>query len=345
MSIRHGKGLINGTVTADKLAGTVAAAILDNFTLGSFRKASNLSVGAVDSIQVTAAIVAGAVGGDVRTSVSDGSEVGVYVGAVANGGDEKKVKIMLAGSDNGVDDGAGDDVYGKITHDGTDYTLSFFKGSDNTAYTFPTGPTLIDYCFVEYVPGSQLPANLILLAGNSGLIDTNIAQDLAGHLTDSEGAHDSSAISYDGTGRAYTVSSTNAKAAIDALDVRASAAASEIAANTAAITSNDADIAQNASDIAALQGAASSFQRQRIALLPADVTNRYVDLSGIPETAENVRLVVKSLGAVLYGDHFAIISDGADDKRLTWDSADAGVTDGLESLLDATDVLDVYYEV
>jgi hypothetical protein len=111
-------------------------------------------------------------------TVTDGSQKGVYVGAVGDSASPFKVLIRAHGTDNGVEDGLGDEIYGVLS-EALDVVSLAFKKSDGTAHTFAASIQL-DIFFVEFCDLYQAdPAALLLTGGISGVVDLNASLKLA----------------------------------------------------------------------------------------------------------------------------------------------------------------------
>lgn len=84
-------------------------------------------------------------------------------------------------------------------------------------------------------------------------------------------------------------------------------------------------------------------QCEEFTLSAGDITNKYVDLSAIPLEPSCVQVDVIGIGQQRYSVDWNIITDGSELKRLSWDSAEATISSGMESDLQAGDVLVVTY--
>lgn len=119
---------------------------------------------------------------DTYTSLTNGSQKGVYVGAVANAASPFKVHIRANGTDNGIEDGLGDEIYGILSESAGVVSLAFLK-SNGTAHTFGVSVPL-DIFYVEFCDFYQAdPAALLLLGGISGVVDATASSAL-GQLID-----------------------------------------------------------------------------------------------------------------------------------------------------------------
>jgi hypothetical protein len=114
-----------------------------------------------------------------NTPITTLTALGVYTGAVANGADPLAVSIRHAGTDNPVDDGVGDAVYGILTWGGSVYTLTY-KKADGTAFTFG-GATSIDFYFTEVFNLDTVPVEALITGGTASVIDPGTANALTNY--------------------------------------------------------------------------------------------------------------------------------------------------------------------
>jgi len=149
------------------------------------------------------------------TPITALTALGIYVGAVSGAVDPLKVQIRAAGTDNGVDDGSGDEIYGVLTEDTGAYTLTF-KKADGSGFSFGTS-TPVDFYFVEVYNEYSKPVNAHLLGSIGGVIDAVTADSIQGHIDDTADAHDASAISFVASGLLNT-DADDAQEAIADLD-------------------------------------------------------------------------------------------------------------------------------
>jgi hypothetical protein len=77
---------------------------------------------------------------------------------------------------------------------------------------------------------------------------------------------------------------------------------------------------------------------QTFILTTSDISNKYVDLAIVPS---KVHLTVSDGLDQQYGEDYALISDGAEVKRITWDGNHPDVSIGLVSLLSVGDELQI----
>jgi len=112
-------------------------------------------------------------GGD----IADVTAWGIFVGTVTNAADLGKVLIRVSGSDNGVEDGTGDEIYGVLSESGGAYTLSY-KTASGAAYTIQASDTSakFDFYFVEVTDLYAFGVDRLLTSTVGGTIDnTTIA--------------------------------------------------------------------------------------------------------------------------------------------------------------------------
>lgn len=130
----------------------------------------NKASGAGSSVVVTTEVEASAaLTGTPVTPQTALTALGIYTGTVSSAIDPKKVLVRAAGTDNGVDDGSGDEIYGTLTEASGVYTLNFFK-ADGTAYTF-AATTPVDFYFVAIYNEFSKPVDAHLAANFGGVID------------------------------------------------------------------------------------------------------------------------------------------------------------------------------
>jgi len=80
-----------------------------------------------------------------------------------------------------------------------------------------------------------------------------------------------------------------------------------------------------------------------VTLTGTDITNKYIDLGNIPTNANESEMTVIGGPDQHYGVDYAVITDGTDIKRLTWDPADSNVSGDITGKLEAGDILKVSY--
>lgn len=164
---------------------------------------------------------------------------GIYVGTVSSAIDPKKVVIRQAGTDQGIQDDNGDEIYGVLTEATGVYTLSYYN-ADGTAYTF-AGVDSLDFYFVEIFDLADVPAELALNRGVMGVIDADQATTLAGHLNGGASKHDATEIDYeraDGSKKNIQATSDDIENAVTDLDDAIGA----LAASPTNYTPSDASI-------------------------------------------------------------------------------------------------------
>jgi len=79
-----------------------------------------------------------------------------------------------------------------------------------------------------------------------------------------------------------------------------------------------------------------------ITLDSTSIADMYVDLTNIPESASATALDISGGIMQQYSKDYAVVTDGADVKRVTWNSGDANVSTGISGL-EVGDVLMVHY--
>ena len=144
---------------------------------------------------------------------------GIYTGAVSGVIDPKKVIIRQSGTDNGIDDGNGDEIYGVLSEATGVYTLSY-KKADGTDFTFGAIDS-IDFYFIEVFDLKDVPVELAINRGVMGVIDADQATTLAGHLNGGASKHDATEIDYeraDGSKKNIQASSDDVETALTDLD-------------------------------------------------------------------------------------------------------------------------------
>jgi hypothetical protein len=123
------------------------------------------------SVDITSAVMAVSA---VATPVVDLSALGIYVGPVSGASDPKKVLVRISGSDNGVSDGNGDEVYGVLSEASGVFTLAL-KKANGSAFS-PSSSLDLDVMIVENMDLNSIPVDAILLNGTvGGVIDATNA--------------------------------------------------------------------------------------------------------------------------------------------------------------------------
>jgi hypothetical protein len=184
--------LANEAVTSAILDSTAKQAVLESKLIARFDAVTNKAVTGGSTV-VTTEVQAVASVDTPRTALT---ALGVYTGAVSGVTDPKSVKIRAAGTDNGIDDGNGDDVFGVLTEAAGVFTLTY-KKADGNAFSFATS-TPIDFFFVEIYDLYSEPAEKGLLSVG-GVVDSTSASAITNHINDTTGAHAASAISFSPT--------------------------------------------------------------------------------------------------------------------------------------------------
>ena len=206
--------LANEAVTSAILDSTAKQAVLESKLIARFDAVINKSVTGGSTV-VTTEVQAVASVDTPRTALT---ALGVYVGAVSGVTDPKSVKIRAAGTDNGIDDGSGDDVYGVLTEAAGVFTLTY-KKANSDAYSFATS-TPIDFFFVEIYDLYSEPAEKGLLSVG-GVVDSTSASAITNHINDASGAHNDTAIAYtraDGSKKNINAASDDVGSAVNDLD-------------------------------------------------------------------------------------------------------------------------------
>jgi len=115
------------------------------------------------------------------SGISAAAAKGIFVGTVSGATDVGKVLIRAAGTDNGIDDGTGDEVFGVISESGGVYTLSY-KTASNSAFTMPTS-TAIDFYFAEVMDLFSFGVDRLLMPAIGGVVDATAASAIFGEQT------------------------------------------------------------------------------------------------------------------------------------------------------------------
>lgn len=160
------------------------------------------------------------------TPVTALTALGIYTGAVSGANDPKRVLVRAAGTDNGIDDGSGDDVYGILTEAAGVYTLTF-KKADGSGFTFGVA-TDIDFYFVEVFNEYNKPTDAYLNTVIGGVVDASTADvalaaknSIDTHLNGGASKHDANEIDYerlDANKKNIAAASDDTEAAISDLD-------------------------------------------------------------------------------------------------------------------------------
>lgn len=126
-----------------------------NIALAGF--AANGGSGNISSALSTALSTASNAGGQVPVQPSTSGGVGVMTGSPDN-----RAEIYLTGTQLKIDDGSGNEVYGRVTFSAAVYTLTYYSlvAGTETAYAFG-GSTNIDIEFGYVFDFSDLPVDAI----------------------------------------------------------------------------------------------------------------------------------------------------------------------------------------
>lgn len=112
MSKVTAKWIADLAIESQHMSAGASQAVLQTHLAAARVGVSNFTTAAASSDDVSAEINGAATTDEAQTSLA---AKGYYAGAVADAADVKRVLIRLTGSDNGQDDGTGDEVYGVIT--------------------------------------------------------------------------------------------------------------------------------------------------------------------------------------------------------------------------------------
>lgn len=242
----------DSAVIARHLASAAKQSVLESKLIAKRVAVTAFSPANASSDDVSTEVVAAATTDTPRTDLT---AKGIYVGAVSGQSDIKKVLIRNAGTDEGIPDGLGNEVYGVLTEDTGVFTLSY-KKSSGAAHTM-AGTESIDFLFVEVkdLYSQAVEDGLAMPVG--GVIDATAASAIENHKSDGEahGGRIADLVTLSGvaanaehlgtfTGTTIADSST-VKAALQALETATEAAASAASAaqgtaNTANSTANSA---------------------------------------------------------------------------------------------------------
>ena len=201
-AVTEGK-IYTGAVTVDKIG---AAAVTD-VKLHASAKQSVLESKLVcsrdgvlgvlgdgtSSLDVTTQIQGVSPVGSLTPQTDETAGKGVYVGSISGATDWRRVQVRIAGTDNGIDDGTGDEVYGQLTGTSGSYSLAF-KMAAGGSYNLTSGYA-VDFYFVETFDFYTAPIGLGMLPV-AGVIDATSASAITNHIANPTGAHAASAISY-----------------------------------------------------------------------------------------------------------------------------------------------------
>lgn len=211
-----GKYIQSATIDSTHLAASAKQATLESKLLAFHRGVLNFAASASSSDDASVSVLAAA---STDTARADLTAKGIYTGAVSGANDPKRVLIRAAGTDNGLDDGTGDEVYGVLSEAAGVYTLSY-KKADGSAHTFG-GPINIDFYFVEVGDLYDMPVDSMLIGGVNGVVDATTADVINGHMDGGASKHDASEIDYelaDGSKLVVQAGSDTVEAALTDLD-------------------------------------------------------------------------------------------------------------------------------
>jgi hypothetical protein len=327
-AVTEGK-LGSAAVTSDKLAASAKQSVLQSKLIGRRTGVLTFTANGGSDV-VTTEVEAAATVDTPQTSLETAK--GIYVGAVSGANDAKKVLIRAAGTDNGVDDGAGDDVYGVLTEATGVFTLTY-KKADGTGYSFATD-TDIDFYFAEIFDLYTQPAEKGLMPVG-GVVDSTQASAINNHINDITDAHDASAISFDPTGLENT-DATDEQGLGEDLD----AAIGALDATPTNYTPGDAAVVADhlAAIDTALGGLVMTPASEELTLNGTDITNKYKDLTDIPLLPAAVIVVPVGGPVQNYGADFTIITNGSVIKRLNWNGL------GMDGILESGDKIRVIFD-
>ena len=191
-----------GATSPAELTKTMAT-LLDTITNGAGLPAANLSAAAKQSTlesklaamrigvlnftpttgntsdTVTTQVLGGAA---VDTPIGAGAGIGsasakgIFVGTVSGAADIGKVLIRVHGTDNGFDDGTGDEIYGVLSESTGVYTLSY-KTAAGAAYTIlaPDTASKFDFYFIEVMDLYSFGVDRLLMPAIGGVVDATTA--------------------------------------------------------------------------------------------------------------------------------------------------------------------------
>jgi preprotein translocase subunit SecB len=192
-----------GTTTPATLTKAMAELLITTYTPGQGLPGANVSAGAKQDILETKLVAlhtpvlawtptTGNTSDVVTTEVllaaavdipvSDGEAIsaatawGIFVGTVSGASDIGKVLLRISGTDNGVEDGNGDEVYGVLSESGGVYTLSYVT-SAGTPYTILAENTTskFDFYFVEVTDLYSFGVDRLLTPAIGGVIDKTLS--------------------------------------------------------------------------------------------------------------------------------------------------------------------------
>jgi len=108
--------------------------------------------------------------------ISSASAKGIFVGTVSGSADIGKVLIRVNGTDNGFDDGTGDEIYGVLSESGGVFTLSY-KTAAGGDYTIQASDTTskFDFYFIEVMDLYSFGVDRLLMPAIGGVVDATTA--------------------------------------------------------------------------------------------------------------------------------------------------------------------------
>lgn len=211
-----GKWIANDTIANVNLTDGAKQGVLEYKLVALRSGVLAFTTTATSSDTVTTVVEAAATVDTPQTALT---AKGIYTGAVTGAADPKKVLIRATGTDNGLDDGTGDEVYGVLTEAAGVFSLAY-KKSDGTDYTF-SGATDIDFYFVEIFDEYSKPTDSFLRSSLGGVIDASTADIINAHLDGGANKHDATEIDYervDGSKKNIQAASDDVESALTDLD-------------------------------------------------------------------------------------------------------------------------------
>jgi len=117
-------------------------------------------------------------------SISAVAAKGIFVGTVADATDVGKVIIRVAGTDNGFDDGTGDEIYGVLSESSGVFTLSY-KDSNGDAYEITASDVSagMDFYFAEIMDLNSFGVDRLLMPAVGGVVDATTASSVYAEST------------------------------------------------------------------------------------------------------------------------------------------------------------------
>jgi len=330
----------DGNVTGDKLASSAKQSVLESKLVALRDAVLGFTVTAASSDTVTTEVEAAATTDDPQTDLS---AKGIYTGAITGQTDPKRVLIRAAGTDNAIDDGTGDDVFGVLTEVGDVFTLSY-KKADNTAYTFGSTPD-IDFYFVEIYDEYNKPTDGALLSqGIGGVLDATSADVVNLHLNGGTNKHDATEIDYeedDGNKLNIQAASDSVETAITDLDQAigtlnqgSNYTAGDVTAVGSHLDAIDTVLGTNAAAAATADGKAVSAQGDATQALSdaSDAQSAADAAQGDATQALSDASTADGKAVAAQGDATQALSDASDAQS----AADAAQGDATQALSDAS---------